>query len=686
MSESSSSDARPPLPERYEFLETLGHGGLGAVFKARDISTGRIVAVKTVAQRDDRVQALLMREARLLASLSHPGVVAVHDMVLADDRIFVVQDYIDGDTLGEWQAAAPLADVLRVYEHVASALAYVHERGLVHRDLKPTNVLVRRQDDRPVIVDFGLAVRSIERDSLTAVGTTVIGTPGYMAPETIEGIESGAPSDVFALGVMLAEGVSRRQFWQQGSVADILMRRLREQPQDVLAAAPEVAEVGLGSLVVRMIARAPAERPSAAAVADALAQHRANMSGAVSPVAVGAPARPAQVVLPSPAPAAPGARAAHRANQPDTDTVFVDDVVLAPTRRGTLGVSRFVMLAVAAAAAGLVLAAFAWLGAGAIVLVFAALFVAGLALAITAARRRRKKQRGDIASVQAVAHRISAIEAQVLQAGEMTRTLAMAIDHIGQQVSPERLQEVIRQTVIVALRELQPAANAETESRHARELLAVRQRSLVDRVKEYGGMLGGGFTAAAALVGLLVTTDMWRPNRPPEIVRFGSDADRMRRAQPFMLPVEARDEDGDDLTFTWKASAGRVEGTGAAALWVPPGEFRDRVVSLTLTVSDGARATTRTRTIRVNEPPRGTIVVNGAARAGRVVPLAVQANDADGDPLQYNWVISSGQLAQSSGSTVLWTVPSQPGEAQALCQVSDGYETVPLTLAIQIAR
>jgi hypothetical protein len=153
-----------------------------------------------------------------------------------------------------------------------------------------------------------------------------------------------------------------------------------------------------------------------------------------------------------------------------------------------------------------------------------------------------------------------------------------------------------------------------------------------------------------------------------------------------MLPVEARDEDGDDLTFTWKASAGRVEGSGAAAMWVPPAEFRDRVVSLTLTVSDGARATTRTRTLRVNEPPHGEIVVNGAARPGRVVPLAVKANDADGDPLQYNWVVSSGQLAQSSGSTVLWSVPSQPGEVQALCHVSDGHESVAITLSIAISR
>jgi predicted Ser/Thr protein kinase len=680
---SDLSGAPPTLPGRYEFLETLGHGGLGAVFKARDTSTGRIVAVKTVAQGDDRVQALLMREARLLASLSHPGVVAVHDMVLADDRIFVVQDYVDGDTLGEWQAGAPLPEILHVYEHIALALAYVHACGLVHRDLKPTNVLVRRGDDRPVIVDFGLAVRSKERDSLTAVGTTVIGTPGYMSPETIEGVDGGAPSDVFALGVMLAEGVSHRQFWQQGSVTEILVRRLREQPQDVLAGVPEVQDVGLAPLVAGMMARVPAERPSAAAVAEALAEHRATIIGVSKPVAA-APAAPARPI------SAPSPRSSPFITLDVPVPVGMpgaEDVVLVPAARASsAALSRSILLAVAAAAPVLAFLAFVWGGGGAIALFFIALFVAGLGFAISAALRRREKRRGAIASVQAVAHRISAIEAQVMQAGEMTRTLAMAIDHIGQQVSPERLQEVIRQTVIVALRELQPAANAESESKRARELLAIRQRSVADRVKEYGGILGGVVTAAAALVGLLGTTDMWRPNRPPEIVRFGSDADRLRRAQPFMLPVEARDEDGDDLTFTWTASAGRVEGAGAAAIWVPPAALLDRVVSLTLTVSDGTRATTRTRTLRVNEPPNGQIVVNGAARLGRVVPLAVKANDADGDPLQYNWVVSSGQLAQSSGSTVLWTVPSQPGEAQALCQVSDGYETVPLTLAISIGK
>jgi hypothetical protein len=337
-----------------------------------------------------------------------------------------------------------------------------------------------------------------------------------MSPEIIEGIDGGAPSDVFALGVMLAEGVSHRQFWQHGSVAEILMRRLREQPQDVVAAVPEVGDVGLAPLVAGMMARVPAQRPSAAVVAEALADHRATLLGVSRPVAV-APAEPARPI------SAPGPRA-----DPFTAAVLTpvprpvaERVVMATrTPLSSVALSRFVVLAVAAAAAVLASLAFVWGGGGAIALFFLALFVAGLGFAIAAALRRREKRRGDIASVQAVAHRISAIEAQVMHAGEMTRTLAMAIDHIGQQVSPERLQEVIRQTVIVALRDLRPAANAETESKRARELLAVRQRSVVDRVKEYGGILGGGVTAAAALVGLLGTTDMWRPNRPPEIVRL----------------------------------------------------------------------------------------------------------------------------------------------------------------------
>ena len=656
----------PPLPERYEFLDTIGRGGHSAVYKARDRVIGRIVAIKTVGGQDDRIKALLMREGRLLRSLSHPGIVAIHEVAIVGDQVFIIQEFVDGRPLGEWQQAAPVDALIDVYEQVARALAFMHERRVVHRDLKPGNVLVRERN-RAVILDFGLAVHTFERDSLTSTGATVVGTPGYMAPESISGVETEAPADVFALGVMLAEAVSRRRLWTYRSVTDLLMQGLSESPSETLARVPEVTAAGLERLVAAMLAKAPGERPSAAAVAEALAAARSKGVDESAPTLVAAaPPTPPPIAtaVAFPAPAAAPALS------------IVTPGVVAAWVAGACALIVTVTLLV-------------W-KVGAATVGFTVLLLAGCGLVVAAAARRRAKVRDDLASMQTVAHRISAIEAQVTQADEMTRSLAVAIEHLGQQMSAERLQDVIRQSVVIAIQELKPAANAGTESQRALEmLLAERGRTsaasgLKERVKEYGGMVAGGVTMAGAVVGLLGTTDMWRPNHPPTIVSFGSDDERLRRSQPFALMVDARDEDGDELTFEWRASAGRIEERGAAATWLPPAELRDRLVSLTLTVSDGTRAASRTRTIRVNDPPRGEVAVEGRLRPGGIVRLAVQGTDPDGDPLKIVWVVSGGTLAQASGPMVLWTLPAQPGEVQAICQVSDGYETVSLVRALRI--
>jgi len=223
-------------PERYQLIRRLGAGAMGEVWEAEDTALGRRVALKFVrpeSSADRQYQARLIREARALARLHHPGVVAIHDVGQSrDGELFVALELIEGTSARVWQAAAPrpAAAVLAVWRTVADALAAVHRAGIVHRDLKPDNVFIAH-DGRVVIGDFGLATMSADGGSttLTASGQ-IVGTPLYMPLEQLRGGAATARSDQFALCVCLWEAlVGTRPFPAGGTLAALVIA-MRARP------------------------------------------------------------------------------------------------------------------------------------------------------------------------------------------------------------------------------------------------------------------------------------------------------------------------------------------------------------------------------------------------------------------------------------------------------------------------
>lgn len=196
------------LFRRFRVLGNAGQGGMGVVYRAHDVKLGRDVALKFVTQVGDYNRELherLRREARSLAALSHPNIVAIHDIDEVDNAPFLVLEWINGKPLNEALLSRPLSteDFQRIALPVAEAIGSAHDQGIVHRDLKPSNVLVSNEGHIKV-VDFGLAkFRDFDRDVVLTAGT--VGTIAYMSPEQASGGELGPASDIFSFGIVAYE-------------------------------------------------------------------------------------------------------------------------------------------------------------------------------------------------------------------------------------------------------------------------------------------------------------------------------------------------------------------------------------------------------------------------------------------------------------------------------------------------
>jgi protein kinase-like protein len=248
--------------ERYELEHRLGHGGMATVYLARDLKLDREVAIKLLADNyagDDEVRKRFSREARLAARLDHPNVVQVFDVGEEDDRPYIVMEHVDGGTLADrlngGKRAMARAESLRLLGQLCDGLAHAHSKKLIHRDIKPQNLLLRESDGCLKITDFGIARAAEETTRLTRPGK-VIGTDHYMAPEQLADGNITPAADVYACGVVADELLPEDR---GAELREIVGRCLREDPNerfsDARSLGAALAEVdgGEGAAVVRRI-------------------------------------------------------------------------------------------------------------------------------------------------------------------------------------------------------------------------------------------------------------------------------------------------------------------------------------------------------------------------------------------------------------------------------------------------
>ena len=275
----------------YRIDARIAVGGMGEVYRAHDARLDRAVALKllpaAVAADPDRLRRF-HAEARAASSLNHPHILVIHDFGDADGRPFMVTEFVEGETLRERLRAGPLAvrDALDLMAQVASALSAAHARGLVHRDVKPENVMIR-SDGYVKLLDFGLAKiaeggagAEAARHTMTGMA---LGTPRYMSPEQALGQPVDARSDVFSCGAMLYEMVAGRAAFEGATPAGIFDAVLHQSPPPPTAVNPSVP-AALARVIDRALAKAPAARyQSASELLEDLNQLRSDTAGAGSP-------------------------------------------------------------------------------------------------------------------------------------------------------------------------------------------------------------------------------------------------------------------------------------------------------------------------------------------------------------------------------------------------------------------
>ncbi|MBL8602555.1 MAG: serine/threonine protein kinase [Myxococcales bacterium] len=309
---------------RYEIVRLLGEGGMGAVFEARHQVLGRAVAIKILKPEiatNKTLAARFLQEAKAAAELHHRNIVELTDYGVDGERPYMVMEILKGESYGDYlkrTGVQHVATVVQMMEPVLKALSLAHDRGIVHRDIKPDNIFLVADDEggppTPKIVDFGIAKRQDENVNLTQA-TTALGTPAYMAPEQIMSSKTvtGA-ADQYAIGTTLYEALSGRNPFNADTLNAFIVAKATQEPTSLSVFRPDL-DPQVVAVVMKTLARNPADRfASAAALREALAPWRGAPTTSLPPAATGASQRPfsldtaAGVSTAAPAPALAPAR------------------------------------------------------------------------------------------------------------------------------------------------------------------------------------------------------------------------------------------------------------------------------------------------------------------------------------------------------------------------------------------
>jgi serine/threonine-protein kinase len=248
---------------RYVVEREIGRGGMGIVYAARDLALERTVAIKVLPSElaaQTELRERFLREARTAASLAHPHIVPIHLVEAHDDIVFFVMTYVDGETLTgrvKRTGALPPMEVARILQQVARALGYAHVQGVIHRDIKPDNILIEHGTARAYVTDFGIARRS-DRGPLTQDGI-VLGTAQFMSPEQAAGELIDGRSDLYALGVVGYFAVTERLPFDGPTVQATLAMHLTQPPPPIATVRPDLPEP-LIDAITRALAKDRAER------------------------------------------------------------------------------------------------------------------------------------------------------------------------------------------------------------------------------------------------------------------------------------------------------------------------------------------------------------------------------------------------------------------------------------------
>src|SRR3954468_3004557 len=260
----------------YEVLDAIGAGGMGEVYRAKDTRLDRIVAIKVLPQhvsREPELKARFEREARALSAFQHPHICTLYDIGDQDGIVFLVMEYIEGETLGTRleRGALPTEQLLRIGIDIADALDKAHRQGVIHRDLKPGNIMLTKAGAK--LLDFGLAkerssgiaanamtamVTQTKTEPLTARGS-IVGTFQYMSPEQVEGAEADARSDIFAFGALLYEMATAKRAFDGKTQASVIASILASEPKPITALDP-AAPAALDHVIRTCLAKDPDER------------------------------------------------------------------------------------------------------------------------------------------------------------------------------------------------------------------------------------------------------------------------------------------------------------------------------------------------------------------------------------------------------------------------------------------